>query len=102
MVFDILVGKHAPLLASVFGLLGSICLAIPPIKSWGIRKAALTFDKLKNSRLFGTAAKRGRSVANGNLSSELNSERGFNLAGAAFLFLSFLLLILHALWGQGA
>ena len=101
MLWDLFVGAYAPVLSGVCGLVGSACLAIPPIRSWGLRNAALTFQKLTGSRLFDRAAQRGQRVATGKLRQELKLERIFNFAGAASLFAAFLLLILHALWGQG-
>lgn len=100
-MFDVFIGQHAPILSGLLGLVGSACLAIPPIKSWGIRNAALTLDRLKTSERFGRIAERASAVATENLLAELRLERGFNLAGAVLLFLSFLLLILHAVWEQG-
>lgn len=100
LLFDVFVGQYASITSGALGLCGSIAFAVPPIKSWAIRKAALKREKLESSERFGEAARRAAPVVTENLQHELIAERRCNLTGASLLFCSFLTLILHAVWTQ--
>jgi hypothetical protein len=84
------------ILAGVLGALGSICLAVAPVKTLGIRRALMILAIVGLRGELSSARTGAEQALNQRALRDLELERRFNLLGATLLFVSFFLLILQA------
>ncbi|MCG8544884.1 MAG: hypothetical protein MJE12_11820 [Alphaproteobacteria bacterium] len=92
-VCGVLFGPGAAILASIFGLAGSVCFAVPPIKNVGPRRALLLLARSMRSKRFAGATHNAEKALTNKMLEELETERAFNLAGAVLFCLAFLILL---------
>lgn len=99
LVFDIFVGRYAPLVSGVCGLCGSLALAWAPIATARLREVFLQFGEIDSK-----VDPKARDDARGALTREarqlLAVEKRINLAGAVFLVAAFAILIANSIYAS--
>jgi hypothetical protein len=97
LFFDLLIGKHAVIVSSIFGLLGAAALAVPPIESLSMREIMLKWFAIAHD-VEESAAQSTKAALIAEARHLLGRERLFNIFGAGLLFLSFAVLLANSLY----
>jgi hypothetical protein len=96
-IFDIIVGRHAGITSGVFGILGSVALAIPPIESLKLRTVLLKLFSISDE-LPKEAVKAAKDPLLQEAQYLLARERRFNIVGAGLLVAAFVILFMNSIY----
>lgn len=97
LLFDLFIGRYAGVTAGILGILGSLALAVPPIRSANLRHSLLQLDQIGDALSEASliaARKRLTAEARKFLATEMN----WNLAGAIQLVGAFVVLLANSIF----
>lgn len=102
ILYELAVGDYAPLSSGIFGLVGSVVLAIPALSTADSRKTLIRLQHLQISLRNPDALKDQAESLLGRALREVDRERRMLLIGLALLAVSFAQLVAHAIAAPAA
>jgi hypothetical protein len=97
LLFKIFIGEYSGISAGVFGILGSLALAMPPIQTAKLRETLLQLEDIADS-LAGDAVRAARRRLTKEARGFLGAEKRWNLIGAGLLVFAFAILCANSVY----
>lgn len=96
LIFEMFIGKYAPISSSALGIMGALAFAVPPIESRNLRTVLLQIEEIEHG-ISPDAFRSAKAALIRDARRLLKWERIWNLIGATLFVTAFLILFLNSI-----